>query len=177
MDRAPSWGGREQERVAGRGAAGRPSRAARSVGLAGPLQNWRHRCRGGTGCTGDSVLRISPQGLPPRDGPARRRIAMRGCFSELETVVQEPIPRRRPPGGHLCLSPPGPVSAARPAATITAVAPTLPAISQPSSDCRSLLIVSLISFPQYSVGRYQIGGDDLHSTLSTRAAARDQDST
>ncbi len=43
--------------------------------------------------------------------------------------------------------------------------------------CRSLLIVSLISFPQYSVGRYQIGGDDLHSTLSTRAAARDQDST
>ena len=50
------------------------------------------------------------------------------------------------------------------------------AISQPSSDCRSLLIVSLISFPQHSVGRYQIGGDDLHSTLSTRAAARDQDS-
>jgi len=48
--------------------------AARSVGLAGPLQNWRHRCRGGTGCTGDSVLRISPQRLPPRDGPARRRI-------------------------------------------------------------------------------------------------------
>jgi len=97
-------------------------------------------------------------------------------FAELETVVQEPIPRRRPPGGHLCLSPPEPVSAARPAATITAVAPTLPAISQPSSGCRSLLIVYLISFPQHSVGRYQIGGDDLHSTLSTRAAARDQDS-
>jgi len=149
--------------------------AARSVGLAGPLQNWRHRCRGGTGCTGDSVLRISPQRLPPRDGPARRRIAV-SRFAELETGVQEPIPRRRPPGGHLCLSPPGPVSAARPAATITAVAPTLPAISQPSSDCRSLLIVYLISFPQHSVGRYQIGGDDLHSTLSTRAAARDQDS-
>jgi len=54
------------ERVAARGAAGRPSRAARSVELAGPLQNWRHRRRGGTGCTGDSVLRISPQGLPPR---------------------------------------------------------------------------------------------------------------
>jgi len=67
-------------------------------------------------------------------------------------------------------------SALAPAATITAVAPTLPAISQPSSGCRSLLIVYLISFPQHSVGRYQIGGDDLHSTLSTRAAARDQDS-
>jgi hypothetical protein len=79
--------------------------------------------------------------------------------------------------GHQCLSPPGPASAARPVATITTVAPTLLAISQPSSDCRRVLTVSLTSCPQYSVGRYQIGGDDLHATLSTRAAAGDQDST
>ena len=48
---------------------------------------------------------------------------------------------------------------------------------QPSSDCRRVLTVSLTSCPQYSVGRYQIGGDDLHPTLSARAAAGDQDST
>lgn len=174
MDRAPSRGGRE----GGGPRSGGPTVARRAIcGTRGPSAELASSMSRRDGL----YRRFGPANQPAGTIPSRRPCPPPNSHERLflgaGNSCARTDSRRRPPGGHLCLSPPGPVSAARPAATITAPAPTLPAISQPSSDCRSLLIVSLISFPQYSVGRYQIGGDDLHSTLSTRAAARDQDST